>query len=68
MIRMLQWVLGISAGLGLILGIIFKLARVVVLNVGSVTFRNLTVTCCLASIALSLIELSNKVGTSSDKE
>ena len=58
--KVLHWILGISAGLSLILGVIFKLARVVVLYTRPMSFFKFTAVCCLASIALSMIELSRK--------
>lgn len=60
MIKVLQWILGIVAGLSLILGVIFKLAHIVVLTAAPISFLRFTATCCLASIALSMIELSRK--------
>ena len=60
MIKVLQWVLGVIAALSLALGVIFKLASVVVLTAAPIAFLRFTATCCLASIALSMIELSSK--------
>ena len=59
MMKALHWILGISGGLSLIVGVIFKLAGFVVRNAPPGSFLRFTATCCLASIALSLIELSS---------
>ena len=68
MIKMLQWILGIAAALSLILAIIFRLANTYVLTIGPITFFRFTIACCLASIALSLIELSSKCNIPPGKE
>lgn len=64
MIRILHWILGIAAGLSLVLGVIFKLiysiGGVVVFSTSPRACLLFTATCCLASIALSMIELSSK--------
>lgn len=64
MIKVLHWILGISAALGLILSVIFKviygLAQVTVFTITARGGLLFTATCCLASIALSLFELSSK--------
>ncbi len=59
MMKTLHWILGIGGGLSLILGVIFKLAGIVVLRAPPGSFLRFTAVCCLASIALSLIELSS---------
>ena len=61
MIKMLHWILGIAAGLSLVLGVIFKLFGVTILTAQPSTFLRFTFTCCLASMALSLIDLSGKL-------
>ena len=62
MIKLLQWILGIAAGLSLVLGVVFKLvygfSRTFVFRTTPGAFLQFTITCCLASIALSLIKLS----------
>ena len=68
MTKWLQWILGIAAALGVVLAIIFKLTRTYVYSVGSPTIFKFIVVCCLASIALSLIELSSKCKAPSGKE
>ena len=68
MIKMLQWILGVAAALGLVLAIIFRLARAYPLTVGPPTLFRFTVACCLASIALSLVELSSKCNVPPGKE
>ncbi len=68
MVKNLQWILGISAALSLVLGVIFKLFGVIVLNTGPPSFIKFTVTCSLASMALSLVDLSSKHGIPSGKE
>ena len=68
MIKVLQWILGVTAGLSLIVAVIFKVTHTYILLANSTTFVRLTITCCLASIALSLIELTNKFNVPSGKE
>lgn len=60
-IKVLQWILGIAAALSLVLGVIFKLANVVVLTAAPISFLRFTITCCIASIALSMIEVPCKL-------
>jgi uncharacterized integral membrane protein len=64
MIKVLHWVLGILAALSLALSVIFKLiynfARVIVFTTTPRALLLFAATCCLASIALSMIELSCK--------
>jgi len=60
LMEVLQWILGIVAALSLILGVIFKIAGVVVLTAHPSSFLWFTVTCCLASIALSMLKISCK--------
>ena len=60
----LHWILGIGAGLSLVLGMIFKLVfalagRVIPISPGA--FLRFTAVCCIASIALSMIEISGKL-------
>ncbi len=65
MIKVLNRVLVIAAALSFILGIIFKLiyvfAKTFVLNTTPSALFQFTAICCLASIALSLIEISGKI-------
>ena len=65
MIKLLNGILGIAGALGFILGIVFKLvyifSRTYVLNTTPSALFQFTAICCLASIALSLIEISRKV-------
>ena len=65
MIEKLHWILGIGGGISLILAVIFKIVNVYVLTATPRTFFRFTVVCCLASIALSLIDLSSSLKKSS---
>jgi hypothetical protein len=64
MIRILQWILGVSAGLSLVFSVIFKLifntTRSIIFSTTPSAFLQFTATCCLASIALSMIQLSSR--------
>jgi len=59
--KITQWVLGISAALSLVIGVINRFilffSGYCIPSVSSITFLRFTATCALASIALSLIEL-----------
>ena len=68
MIKALHWVLGIAAGLSLVLGVVFRLFDVVIFNMGRLAFLQFTATCSLASMALSLVDLSSKPNAPSGKE
>mgnify|MGYP001121403204 CR=1 FL=1 len=63
-IKILHWILGILAGLSLLVGVIFKLiyniSRAIVFSTTPRACLLFTATCCLASIALSMIEMSCK--------
>lgn len=61
LMKVLQRILGIAAALSLVLGVIFKLANVVVLTAAPISFLRFTAICCLASIALSMIKVSCKL-------
>jgi len=65
MIKSLNRVLIVAGALGFILGIVFKLiyifSRTYVLNTTPSALFQFTAICCLASIALSLIEISGKI-------
>lgn len=64
MIRKLHWILGIGAGLSLVLGMVFKLVFALagrVIQVSPGAFLRFTAVCCIASIALSMIEISGKL-------
>lgn len=64
MIKVLQLILGVAAGLSLVLSVIFKLvynfSGKFVFHTTPEAFFQFTIVCCLASIALSLVELSSK--------
>ncbi len=61
MMKKLHWILGIGGGMSLILAVIFKIVNVSILTATPRTFFRFTVVCCLASIALSLIDLSSNL-------
>ena len=64
----LHWILGIGAGLSLVLAMVFKLVFALagqVIQVGPGAFLRFTAVCCLASIALSMVEISGKLKGSS---
>jgi hypothetical protein len=61
MIKVLHWILGISGSISLILAAILKMVNVVILHAGPQTFFEFTIACGLASIALSLIDLSSNL-------
>jgi len=61
--KVTQWILGIAAALSLIVAVISKIVYTFSLNflfpnTSSMSFLVFTVTCSLASIALSLIKIS----------
>ena len=63
-IMVFHWILGIAAGLSLILGVVFKIvygfSKTFVFSVEPVSFLQFTAVCCLASVALSMVDLSRK--------
>jgi len=62
--KILHWILGISAALSLIIGVIFRIVHIFtgtyILGMAPGSLLIFTITCCLASIALSMIELTCK--------